>query len=82
MKNKTFDCVQMKHEIQRKMIKEYQGVPDEERWSLMEQKILADPVLGPFWKNARLTVTPGVEPAPDPAETGKDAHAGECEVRK
>ena len=60
--NKKFDCVQMKHDIQQKLLKEFEGLSYEEQWAITEKRILADPILGPFWKNAR-PVTSG---APGP----------------
>lgn len=50
---KTFDCVQMKWDIQRKLMKEYEGLSLEERKALMEKKISSDPILGPWLKEAR-----------------------------
>ena len=53
MKQKKFDCVQMKHDIQRKIEAEFKGLSDEEQWAITEKRILAHPVLGPIWKNAK-----------------------------
>lgn len=44
---KTFDCVEMKNEIQRKLRAEYEGLSDAERRERMHKKLLADPVFGP-----------------------------------
>ncbi len=52
-KKKSFDCVQMKWDIQQKLMKEYEGLTLEERKKLMEQKILADPILGPWYRKVR-----------------------------
>ena len=53
MKKKKFDCVQMKHEIQRKILKEWQGLsPAEQRRRTLAQ-IAADPILGRLWREAR-----------------------------
>jgi hypothetical protein len=64
MKKKKFDCVQMKHEIQQQLMKEFEGLSYEEQWAITEKRVLADPILGPFWKNAHLVVIPGIEPEP------------------
>ncbi|MBM3859182.1 MAG: hypothetical protein FJ395_05980 [Verrucomicrobia bacterium] len=53
MKKKAFDCVQMKWDIQRKLRKEYEGLTVAERNRLAEAKILADPILGPWWRKVR-----------------------------
>ena len=53
MTEKAFDCVQMKHEIQARIMKEIEGLSLEERNRRFEARIAADPILGPFWKNAK-----------------------------
>ena len=53
MKNKSFDCVEMKNEIQRKLQAEYEGMPLEERNALMEKRILANPVLAPVYLRSK-----------------------------
>jgi hypothetical protein len=50
---KKFDCVEMKHKIQQKILEETEGLSDEERRRRTTDSILSDPVLGPFWRNAR-----------------------------
>ena len=50
MKNKKFDCVQMKHEIQQKLMKETAGLTAEERNQRLEESLAKDPILGPFVK--------------------------------
>jgi hypothetical protein len=45
---KTFDCVQMKWDIQRKLREEEKGLSPNERHALMQRKILADTILGPW----------------------------------
>ncbi len=47
-KNKEFDCVEMKWEIQRKIRNKYAGLPDREARKRQWEGILADPVLGPL----------------------------------
>jgi len=56
---KSFDCVEMKSDIQRQIREEYAGIPEEEAHRLEWEKILADPVLGPFVKKARAVRRPG-----------------------
>lgn len=50
MKKKKFDCVKMKHDIQKQLLKDYEGLSLEERRKLTEERIAADPILGPFWR--------------------------------
>ena len=52
-KEKKFDCVRMKDEIQAKLLKEYDGLSDDEIHELRRKKIEADPVLGPIYKQRR-----------------------------
>ena len=58
MKNKRFDCVQMKWDIQRKQREELAGKSEAERRRLQMERILADPILGPFIKRAPQAPTP------------------------
>jgi hypothetical protein len=65
MNTKTFDCVKMKEECQRACEKRYAGLSFEERQKMMEADILADPILGDFF---RKTFKPdGLNPACNPA---------------
>jgi len=52
-KKKTFDCVEMKNEIQAKLLKRYEGMSDEEIRADQDRRLSADPILGPLWKKAR-----------------------------
>jgi hypothetical protein len=52
-KIKEFDCVRMKDEIQAKLLKEYEGLSDEQIAERRRKKIEADPVLGPIYKQMR-----------------------------
>jgi hypothetical protein len=52
-KTKRFDCVAMKDAIQRRLTKEYEGLTLAERQALMERRILADPILGPWWRKTQ-----------------------------
>jgi len=40
----------MKDDIQRRLLKEYEGLSLEERRRLIKERVDADPILGPFWK--------------------------------
>lgn len=53
MKNKKFDCVQMKWDIQRQILKEFSGVSDEEAHKIQMAKVMQNPALGPFCKKVR-----------------------------
>ncbi len=74
MKTKMFDCVKMKEECQRACELRYAGLSFDERQKMMEADILADPILGDFY---RQTFKPdGLDPAYKPAsvvaETGAE----------
>jgi hypothetical protein len=51
-KAKTFDCVQMKWGIQRKLMEEEKGLSWHERNRHAREKGLADPILGPWFQKA------------------------------
>jgi hypothetical protein len=53
MKNKKFDCVQMKWDIQRQIQKEYSGLSDKEADKIQMAKVAQNPILGPFCKKVR-----------------------------
>ena len=50
MRNKTFDCVEMKWEIQQQMRKEFEGIPEAEAREMQMRQVAEDPILGPFLK--------------------------------
>ncbi len=50
MKNKKFDCVQMKWDIQREISREFSGISDEEAHKIQMAKVMRNPTLGPFCK--------------------------------
>jgi len=50
VKNKAFDCVEMKWEIQQQMRKEFEGVPDAEAREIQLRQVAEDRILGPFFK--------------------------------
>jgi hypothetical protein len=45
---KPFDCVQMKSDIQRRLLDEFQRLSADELRRAQQQRIAADPLLGPF----------------------------------
>lgn len=51
-KQKEFDCVKMKEEIQTKLLKEYEGLSDDEIEEQRRRKLASHPVLGPLVKNS------------------------------
>ncbi len=52
MKDKGFDCVEMKHRIQQAIIDEMAPLTIDERRRRTVETILADPLLSRLWKNA------------------------------
>jgi hypothetical protein len=50
---KPFDCVQMKWNIQEQLAKEFAGVPEEEAQRRLNERVSADPILGPFLKRVQ-----------------------------
>ena len=50
MKNKDFDCVEMKNRIQAELLREYEGLTDEQIQERRRQRIESDPILGPFMR--------------------------------
>jgi len=50
MKNKKFDCVKMKWDIQQEIAKESSGISDEQSHRIQMQKVMQNPILGPFYK--------------------------------
>jgi len=50
---KDFDCVQMKWKIQEQLAKEFAGVPEEEAQRRLNERVRADPILGPFLKRVQ-----------------------------
>lgn len=52
-KKKTFDCVQMKWEIQERHRREVETLGKEEAERRRWQRVLDDPVLGPFVRASR-----------------------------
>ena len=52
-RDKDFDCVEMKWQIQRKIEEKYRGVPEDEARDLQWEAALKDPILGPFLSRLR-----------------------------
>lgn len=50
MKNKKFNCVKMKWDIQRRIAEEFASVSDEEAHRVQMERVVSDPILGPFCK--------------------------------
>jgi len=49
MKNKKFDCVRMKRDIQQQISKEFAGLSDEETHKIQISKVMQNALLGPFY---------------------------------
>ena len=49
-KNKGFDCVQMKWDIQQQIRKEFAGVPEAEAREILMRRVAQDPILGPLYE--------------------------------
>lgn len=60
---KTFDCVEMKREIQEKFLREFEGVPAEEARRRQREQIETDPILARFLEKVN---------AAQPHREGKD----------
>ena len=56
--NKSFDCVQLKWEIQQKLAKEFAGVPPEEAQRILNERVANNPIFGALLKQARQTRLP------------------------
>lgn len=54
MKNKQFDCVKMKWDIQKKLLSEYAELPDVQAHQKQMEKVKKNPLLGPFLNQLRL----------------------------
>ena len=57
-RQKTFDCVEMKHEIQKKIVEEFGMMNDEEAHRIQMEQISGNPILGQFLN----TLKPLTEP--------------------
>ena len=52
-KDKKFDCVKMKWDIQKQIQKEYAGLSEQEAHRMQMEKVMRNPILGPFLKRVR-----------------------------
>ncbi len=53
-KIKSFDCVEMKNEIQREMLEKYEGLTPEEIRREQRSEIENDPILGPLYREMQV----------------------------
>ena len=56
-KHKRFDCVQMKWDIQKKLEREFRGIPDDKANKIQMERISNNSILGPLIKKIRLLKT-------------------------
>ncbi len=56
-KYKRFDCVQMKWDIQKKLEREFRGIPDDKANKIQMERISNNSILGPLIKKIRLLKT-------------------------
>ncbi len=47
---KTFDCVQMKWDIQQQIAKEFADISDKEMYGIQMERVRQNPILGQFLK--------------------------------
>ena len=52
-KNKKFDCVRMKWDIQQQIQKETSGMSDRQAHEAQITAVMKNPILGPFYKKVR-----------------------------
>ena len=62
MKNKSFDCVRMKWDIQRKQREELARMSEADKRRIQMERVAADPILGPFIQRTRNGSTPSSRP--------------------
>ena len=51
--DKSFDCIKLKSEIQRRILAEFAGMPADEVRRVQREQIERDPQLGPFLARVR-----------------------------
>lgn len=56
-KHKRFDCVQMKWDIQKKLEREFRGIPDEKANKIQMERLSNNSILGPLIEKIRLLKT-------------------------
>jgi hypothetical protein len=54
-KNKKFDCVRMKWEIQQEISREFSKATDAEAHKTQISQVINSPLLGPFYKKMRVS---------------------------
>jgi hypothetical protein len=59
---KTFDCVQMKWDIQRKLEEEMRQLPEPEKRRIQLERVLDNPLLGPFMRRTQSTSDAALKP--------------------
>jgi hypothetical protein len=52
-RNKKFDCIRMKRDIQDRIAEEFAGVSPEKARKIQREQVESDPILGPFLKQIR-----------------------------
>lgn len=50
---KDFDCVQMKWDIQQRLLNEFRGMDPTEARRIQRERVSADPLLGPFLERVK-----------------------------
>jgi hypothetical protein len=61
---KKFDCVQMKAEIQERLLREIAELGEEEAGKRRKERLLRDPILGAFLRTTKTTKTEATERSP------------------
>ncbi len=56
-KHKRFDCVQMKWDIQKKLEREFRGIPDDKANKIQMERLSNNSILGPLIEKIRLLKT-------------------------
>ena len=54
-RQKKFDCVRMKWDIQQKILTEFSDIPEEKAYQVQSEKIAQNPILGPVITKIRLS---------------------------
>ena len=62
--DKKFDCVQMKTEIQERLLREIAELGEEEAARLRRERLLHDPILGAFLERKTASSGPHAERTP------------------
>ena len=56
MKNKRFDCVQMKWDIQQNLLRQMKSLSPEEEDDFTMKKIMSNPTLSKIWLRAQQSI--------------------------